>query len=85
MTRRASLHPCFLVFAAIFVAHAFYLGVIAEDAFISFRFAKNLAIGNGLVWNAGEPPVEGYTNFLWVVISAAVLRAGLDVGFVAQL
>jgi hypothetical protein len=85
MTRRASLHPGFLVFALIFVAHAIYLGVIAEDAFISFRFAKNLAIGNGLVWNVGEPPVEGYTNFLWVVISAAVLRMGLDVELFAQL
>jgi len=64
----------------VFVLHAVYLGVIAEDSYISFRFAKNLAFGNGLVWNIGEAPVEGYTNFLWVLISAAVLRAGLDVG-----
>lgn len=38
-----------------------------DDAFISFRYARNLAEGNGLVFNPGER-VEGYTNFLWVMI-----------------
>jgi len=64
--------------AAVFIIHSLYLSVIAEDAFISFRFAKNLATGNGLVWNAGETPVEGYTNFLWVLISSIILFAGLN-------
>src|SRR4051812_41830546 len=39
---------------------------IQDDAFISFRYAQNLARGLGLVWNAGER-VEGYTNFLWTL------------------
>lgn len=84
MARRGTLHPAFWACALIFVAHAVFLAVVAEDAYISFRFAKNLALGHGLVWNVGEPPVEGYTNFLWVMLSAATLRLGLDVGWVAQ-
>jgi hypothetical protein len=39
-----------------------------DDAFISFRYARNLASGDGLVWNPGTMPVEGYTNFLWVLV-----------------
>src|ERR1700738_1680717 len=46
-----------------------------DDAFISFRYAENLARGAGLVYNPGER-VEGYTNFLWVLIIAAVYRLG---------
>ncbi|HPQ38735.1 MAG TPA: hypothetical protein PLV45_00050 [bacterium] len=44
-----------------------------DDAFISFRYARNLIEGNGLVFNAGEH-VEGYTNFLWVMLIAAGYR-----------
>ena len=43
--------------AAVFLAHAFWLAGVAEDAFISFRFARNLVAGHGLVWNPGEAPV----------------------------
>jgi len=56
--------------------HAVYLNCVAEDAFISFRFARHVALGEGFVWNIGEPPVEGYTNFLWVVLMALVLKLG---------
>src|ERR1041384_4292802 len=38
-----------------------------DDGMISMRFARNFAEGHGLVWNPGERPVEGYTNFLWTV------------------
>lgn len=52
---------------------------VCDDAFISFRYAKNLAHGHGLVWNPGETPrVEGYTNFLWVLLMAAVEFLRLD-------
>lgn len=46
---------------------------LSDDAFISFRYAQNLALGHGLVYNVGER-VEGYTNFLWTVMAAGVLR-----------
>lgn len=46
-----------------------------DDQMISMRYARNLAEGRGLVWNAGEH-VEGYTNFGWVLVMAAVHAAG---------
>ncbi|MGI9592028.1 MAG: hypothetical protein ACR2P8_11720, partial [Myxococcota bacterium] len=33
-----------------------------DDAMISMTYARNLAEGNGLVWNAGGEPVQGFTN-----------------------
>ena len=39
---------------------------IVDDAFISFRYARNFLEGHGLVFNVGER-VEGYSNFLWVL------------------
>lgn len=44
---------------------------LLDDAFISFRYAKNLLAGHGLVFNIGER-VEGYTNFLWTLGLAGV-------------
>jgi hypothetical protein len=49
---------------------------VDDDAFISLRYANNFAHGLGLVYNAGER-VEGYTNFLWVVLMAIPLRLGV--------
>ncbi|MGK3994617.1 hypothetical protein [Sorangium sp. So ce1024] len=46
-----------------------------DDAYISFRYAENLANGNGLVYNVGER-VEGYTNFLWTVLLAGAVKLG---------
>jgi len=54
------------------------LGVcVQEDAFISFRYARNLVDGHGPVFNTGER-VEGYTNFLWVLFIAAGMKVGID-------
>jgi len=50
---------------------------VCDDAFISFRYARNLVEGHGLVFNVGEN-VEGYTNFLWTLIVAAGMAVGLD-------
>ena len=44
---------------------------LTDDAFISFRYARNLLNGHGLVFNMGER-VEGYSNFLWVLELAAI-------------
>jgi len=50
---------------------------IQDDAFISFRYAKNFVKGFGLVFNKGEK-LEGYTNFLWTIIIALPLKFNLD-------
>jgi len=69
-----------LAFLSLFVVFSLYYlrGFYHDDAFISLRYARNLVEGHGLVWNPGEPPVEGYTNFLWVILSAALHATGLN-------
>jgi len=59
------------------LVRAFHSAWVTDDAFISFRYARNLVEGHGLVFNPGEA-VEGYTNFLWTVWSALGIAAGLD-------
>lgn len=50
---------------------------LCDDAFISFRYAENWAEGSGLRFNAwDQPPVEGYSNFLWVAMGALVELLG---------
>lgn len=44
---------------------------LCDDAFIGFRYVRNLVEGHGLVFNPGEY-VEGYTNFLWLLELAAI-------------
>lgn len=41
----------------------------AEDAYITFRYARNLAVGNGLLYNPGER-VMGFSSPLWTLWSA---------------
>lgn len=41
---------------------------IVDDAGISFAYARNAAAGHGLVAQPGVPPVEGFSNFAWVMI-----------------
>ena len=49
-----------------------------DDAFITFRYARNLADGNGLVFNLGER-VEGVTSLSWTLLLAAVETLRLPV------
>ncbi|MCC6275594.1 MAG: hypothetical protein IT569_07040 [Leptospiraceae bacterium] len=51
------------------VVSSYQLRWVSDDAFISFRYARNFVNGLGLVFNEGEK-VEGYTNFLWTIIMA---------------
>jgi len=43
---------------------------LVDDAMISMRYARNLAQGHGLVWNVGQPPIEGFTNLGWTLLLA---------------
>jgi len=47
---------------------------VTDDAYISFRYAWNLAQGNGLVFNPGER-VEGFSNPLWTLLLAGLHAA----------
>lgn len=57
---------------------------VVDDAYISFRYARNLMEGHGLVFNVGER-VEGYTNFLWTVLLAPFIGLGSPPAVVAVL
>ncbi len=60
-------------------------GYIYDDAYISYRYAVNLANGYGLVWNVGDAPTQGYTNFLFVVLIALGVRLGIEAVHMAHL
>ncbi len=51
-----------------------------EDAAMLMRYAQNLAGGHGIVWNIGEHPVDGATDFLFMAVSAAFIKLGLTIG-----
>ncbi len=51
---------------------------VLDDAFISFRYSRNLIDGYGLTFNPGGEIVEGYTNFLWTMTLALVLALGYE-------
>jgi hypothetical protein len=65
---------CSLVFIArtAFTLNGDTYFTLFDDAMISMRYARNLADGNGLLWNPGQAPVEGYTNFLWTLWMACL-------------
>jgi len=74
--RELALFVALLLLTAVLFAHNVRSGYfLGDDCFISFRYARHLAAGQGLVWNPGER-VEGYTNFLWVILMAGALRLG---------
>src|SRR5689334_6171189 len=51
-----------------------------EDAAMLMRYAQHLANGHGIVWNIGEQPVDGATDFLFMATSALLIKLGLTVG-----
>ena len=65
--------PRVLLLAPVALALAAYLILayplrnwLVDDAAISLAYAINWSSGHGLVSQSGMPPVEGYSNFLWV-------------------
>jgi len=79
MTRPGSPHIVVLSLACLLaLAHGLghWSGTI-DDSYISFRYAANLAAGDGLVFNPGDR-VEGYSNLLWTLGAALAVRAGID-------
>jgi len=48
-----------------------------DDAYITLRYARNLINGAGVVWNPGEY-VQGYTNFLHLLLVSGLGGLGID-------
>lgn len=51
-----------------------------EDAAMIMRYAQHLAGGHGIVWNIGEQPVDGATDFLFMAAAAGLIKLGFTVG-----
>jgi arabinofuranosyltransferase len=84
MSRWRSFDPLTAFGLSLAVCSAAAFGVLAwqhrvftvDDAYITLRYAANLAAGHGATWNASDPPTEGYTTFLWMVAMALPHLAG---------
>jgi hypothetical protein len=68
----------YLIYGSVFIYETLftyngktYSGLF-DDAMISMTYARNLARGDGPVWNVGGEHVEGYSNPLWVVFMAGI-------------
>ncbi|MBL8969000.1 MAG: hypothetical protein JNK56_00380, partial [Myxococcales bacterium] len=74
-----------LAIAAVALVHTRAWRFICDDAYISFRYAQNLAEHGTLAYNVVAPRelIEGYTNFLWVMLLALGDRLGLAPDFLA--
>jgi arabinofuranosyltransferase len=65
-----ALYAAIFIYQTIIVINGQRYAFLFDDAMISMQYARNLAQGHGMVFNAGEAPVEGYSNPLWVVYMA---------------
>lgn len=85
LLKRAGPPAALVALAAVHIAYLYRVtdGWVVDDAFISFRYVENWVGGAGLTFNEGER-VEGYTNFSWVLILAALRRIGLPLVATAQ-
>ncbi|TSA26567.1 MAG: tetratricopeptide repeat protein [Ignavibacteriales bacterium] len=59
------------IIIALFISNMLDVRFIQDDAYTSLRYVKNILDGKGLVFNEGER-VEGYTNFLWIMILSGI-------------
>src|ERR1700712_1979998 len=46
----------------------------SEDSLMLLRYTNHLVSGAGITWNVGDPPVEGATDFLYMVILAGCMK-----------
>jgi len=73
---------------ALVAIYAQAIGALArhpeEDAAMLLRYSQNLAEGHGIVWNQDERPVDGATDFVFMIAVALVHRAGLSLEASAQ-
>ena len=56
-----------------------------EDAAILMRYADHFASGQGIVWNIGEKPVDGATDFLFMVVIGLVHKTGIPLEKIVRL
>ncbi len=73
-----------LIAIAIFVYQAKSYNFVQDDSYITYRYAKNIIKGLGPVFNPDER-VEGYTNFLWLMLLSSLGILGLPFSLIIPL
>jgi hypothetical protein len=79
--RDIAIATLFGIGAALYIAPFLSPGwQIYEDAAMLFRYAEHVAAGHGIVWNVGEPPVDGATDllYMWILAGLHWLGIGLE-------
>ncbi|MBO1924388.1 hypothetical protein [Thiomicrorhabdus sp. 6S3-12] len=75
------LYPLFIGFvffiASLLIMHN---GHFHEDAYILFIYVENFVNGNGITYFPGAPPIEGATDFLWMILISILVFLGIDSG-----
>ena len=56
----------------------------SEDAAMLMRYSQHLADGHGIVWNIGEAPIDGATDFLFMAHIAALVKLGMGLALATQ-
>lgn len=64
---------------ALHIGWMLYTKYIEEDAFITFRIARQIAFGNGFTYNSGEPLYASTTPLLTLLLSAWIRLISTDV------
>ncbi len=72
-----------LALVVLLIAGFRFYNYLPDDTFITLRYVKNVTRGEGFVFNSGER-VEGYTNFLWLILLATAGKTGLPVVMTAR-
>lgn len=77
----------FLLLFTILFAYIFVDFSIApfEDAAILMRYSENFAQGYGIVWNIGEKPVDGATDFLFMIVLGLFVKTGMSLEFAVRI
>jgi arabinofuranosyltransferase len=82
--KRKSIILFGLAVAILLIVGLRFYNYVPDDTFITLRYARNLTRGEGLVFNRGER-VEGYTNFLWLILISSAMRIGLPAIMTARI
>lgn len=77
----------FLVVAGLVLLPVFFLvyryAIPAEDSVILYEYAKNLATRGVITYGGANTPIEGATDFLWMLFIAAFRKMGIPEFFSA--
>lgn len=84
-TREIVILSAVIILSAVYYIIFEFYSIIFDDAFITYRYALNLAAGKGFVYNAGEQ-VYGTTTLLYAAYLSigALITGGLNVHVFSQ-